>query len=147
MIIRDGQYEDLDHVVRLAHEVHDFFPPHLRDLPLNEAQIQRVYVTTMFSEDGFVKLVEEDDGSISGGMVAGISLNGWGLRVASDIFMLAHGGTKKLLTEYKAWAKERGADVIYVTDLCDRPGYREVIKAAGFRSAGELFFGVDSWHK
>lgn len=142
MIIRDATWEDWPQVLPLAYKVHEFFPAHLRDHPLNDAQIQRTYVVSMGAPNGFVS-VAEDDGNIVGCLVAGISENGWGLQVASDIFMFSQGGTKKLLQAYKAWAQEKGADVINVTDLCDQPGYHEVIEAAGFKRAGTLFFGAD----
>lgn len=142
LIIRNATFEDFPQVLELAYKVHDFFPPHLRDHPLNDAQIQRTYVVSMFAPNGFV-MVAEDDGNIVGCMVAGITENGWGLQVASDIFMFSQGGTKKLLVAYKAWAKDQGAHVINITDLCDQPGYQQVIESAGFKRAGTLFFGVD----
>jgi len=142
MIIRDATWDDWPQVLPLAYEVHDFFPSHLRDHPLNDAQIQRTYVVSLNNPISFAR-VAEDDGKIVGCLVAGIALNGWGLQVASDIFMFSKGGTKKLLVAYREWAKEKGADIVHVTDLCDRPGYHEVIEAAGFKRAGTLFFGVD----
>lgn len=142
MIIRDAVFEDFDQVLQLAYEVHDFFPPHLRDHPLNDAQIQRVYVMSIYAPNAFVMVVEEED-KIVGCMVAAIALNGWGLQVASDVFMFSKGGTKKLLIAYREWAKANGADIIHVTDLCDRPGYHKVIESAGFKRAGTLFFGVE----
>lgn len=142
VIIRDGTWEDWPQVLPLAYEVHDFFPAHLRDLPLNDAQIQRTYVVSMAAPVGFVK-VAEDEGKIVGCLVAAISENGWGLKVASDIFMFSKGGSKKLLVAYREWAKEQGADLIQITDLCGRSGYHEVIEAAGFKQAGTLFFGVE----
>lgn len=141
MIIRDATLDDFPRCLALAYQVHDFFPAHLRDLPLNDAQIKRTFVVSMHNPIGFVKVAEKD-GEVVGCMVAGISVNGWGLRVASDIFMFAQGGTKKLLEAYKEWAIDHAADEVTITDLCGRPGYHEVIEAAGFRRSGTLFSGV-----
>lgn len=143
MIIRDATFDDWPQVLPLAYKVHDnIFPSHLRDLPLNDAQIQRTYVTTIYAPNGFVK-VAENEGKIVGCLVAGIALNGWGLQVASDIFMFSEGGTKKLLIAYREWAKEKGADIVHITDLCGIPEYHKVIESAGFKLAGTLFFGVE----
>jgi len=142
VILRNATWDDWPQILPLAYEVHDFFPPHLRDLPLNDAQIQRTYAVSIMAPVAFAQ-VAEDENKIVGCLIAGISLNGWGLQVASDIFMFSKGGTKKLLQAYKAWAKENGADVITITDLCGRPGYHKVIEAAGFRHGGTLFVGVD----
>ena len=138
IIIRDGKFEDFEILLPLAHEVHRFSP--FADLPINEAQIQRVYVMSLFSDDGFVK-VAEDDGKIVGCMVGAVAVNQWGLRVAQDMFMMSRGGTGALIKIFKKWAKERDADMTLITDLCSSKGYREIIESQGFTATGTILVG------
>lgn len=140
MIIRDGTFQDFGQVLDLAHEVYGNFPESLRHKPLNEAQIQRIYVLMSHSDNGFVKVVEKD-GKVEGCMVGAITENHWGLQAAQDLFVMAHGGTRKLLQEFKAWAESKDADLIHVTDLCGQPGYQQVIESAGFKPLGTVLAG------
>lgn len=141
--LRDGTFDDFEKLLPLAYEVHSFTPPPVCDLPLNDAQIQRVYVVTLVSEDGFVKIAERDNGEIAGCMVGVIQENQWGLRVAQDLFNLSKGGTRMLLEAFRDWAAEKGADMTHITDLCERPGYGEMIKDVGFKANGKIYTRVD----
>jgi hypothetical protein len=137
MIIRDGTWEDWPEVLELVHEVHGIFPEPIRSMPLNDAQCQRVYVVNMSNPNGFVKVAEED-GKVTGCMVGLIIENHWGLQTAQDLFVLAHGATRRLLEAFRDWAEEKGADLTLITDLCGRPGYEDLIKSVGFKPTGTV---------
>lgn len=141
MIIRDAKWEDWPTVLELAHEVHRFFPEPINQMPLNDAQIQRVYVVNMQNPNGFVKVAEKD-GNVVGCMVGVIVENHWGLNCAQDLFVMSHGGTKRLLEAFREWADDKGADLTLITDLCSQPGYRNIIESVGLKSTGAVYMGA-----
>jgi len=137
--VRDGVFEDFEKVLPLAHEVHRFSPSPFSDYPINDAAIQRTYVVQMFNPQGFVKVAETDDGEIVGVMVGMVYENQWGLKMAQDLFMMAHGGTRMLLEAFRDWSHERGVAITQITDICNQPGYGEMIKSVGFKSGATTY--------
>lgn len=124
----------------LAREVHAFSPKPFCDMPVNEAEVQRSFVVSMYSPDGFVKVVEKD-GEVVGCMVAMAFTNHWGIKVAQDLFLMSHGGSRMLIQSYKQWAREKEA-VPMITDLCEKTGYRDLIKTCGFEAVGTNLIGA-----
>jgi len=139
MIIRDAVFEDLEQLMPIAHDIHkgSIFAAY----PMDEAQIQRVFVTTMAFEDGFIKVVERK-GKIVGCMAGVVSENHFGIRCAQDLFTFSVGGTEKLLKEFKAWAKQHGAQFVQISDFCGRERYHRLITEMGFMPTGINFIGV-----
>ena len=141
MEIRDARFEDLESLLELAHLVHRFLPEPLRSKPMDDVQMQRILVVTLYSDNGFAKVVEKD-GKVIGCLIGVISVNQWGLKVAQDVFTLSRAKTRDLLEAFKAWAHEKDADVTHVTDLCGKPAYRKMIESVGFKNTGTVLTGV-----
>ncbi len=139
MIIRDAKFEDLEPLMRIAHDVHQ--SSIFAAFPMNEASIQRTFAVTMQFGKGFVRVVEHK-GKVVGCMAATITENHFGIRVAKDLFTYSEGGTDKLLKEFKAWAKENDAQVIQISDFCGRRRYHDLITDLGFMPVGINFVGV-----
>lgn len=136
MIIRDATFEDLEQLMPIAHDIHkgSIFAA----FPMNEAQIQRVFVTTMAFDDGFMKVVERND-KIVGCMAALVIENHFGIRCAQDLFTYSVGGTEKLIKEFKVWAQDRGAQFIQISDFCGKERYHKLITEMGFMPTGMNF--------
>lgn len=141
MIIRDAKYDDFEKVMPLAHIIHANSPPPFSDRPINEATIQRIFVVSIAFEDGFAKVVEHD-GEIVGVMVGVVAENHWGLRAAMDYFTFSQGGTRKLIQEFKAFARSRNADFTQITDLCGEPKYHQMLESEGLKPIGINFIGA-----
>lgn len=139
MIIRDAVFEDLEHLMPIAHDVHK--ASIFAAFPMNEAYIQRTFVVTMKFDMGFVKVVEHNS-KIIGFMAAIITENHFGVRIAKDIFTYSEGGTDKLLKEFKAWARENDAQITQISDFCGRERYHNLITDMGFMPVGINFVGV-----
>ncbi len=139
MIIRDAVFEDLEQLMPIAHEVHagSVFAP----FAMNDAQIQRVFVTMMAFDDGFVKVVERND-KIVGCLAGAVAENHFGIRCAQDFFNYSMGGTHRLLREFKSWAKEHGAQFIQISDFGGKKRYHKLIIGEGFKPEGINFIGV-----
>ena len=139
MIVRDAVFEDFQRLLPLAHDAHQ--SSIFAAFPMNEAVMQRNFVTAMAFEDGFVKVVEHK-GKLIGGMVGIISENHFGVRCAQDLFMFSQGGSHKLIREFRSWAKTRGAQFVHITDLCGRDRYHKLVSSLGFQPSGLNFVGV-----
>lgn len=139
MIIRDAKFEDLEQLMPIAHEVHG--QSVFAAIPMNEAHIQRVFVTSMAFEDGFVKVVEHK-GRVRGCLAGVVTENHFGIRCAQDLFTFSRGGTDKLLKEFKTWALARGAKFVCIIDLFGNKRYQKLIIEAGFHPVGINFIGA-----
>ncbi len=141
MIVRDAIFEDLEQLMPIAHEVHK--QSIFADTPMNEAQIQRVFVLSMNFHDGFAKVVEHK-GKVVGCMFGVVVDNHFGIRCAQDLFTYSRGGTNTLIKEFKAWAKERGAQFVQISDLSGRDRYHRLIKEMGFMPQGANFIYMEA---
>ncbi len=108
---------------------------------MNQAAVQRVFVTSIQFPDGFARVVEKD-GVVVGGMGGIISESHLGVKCAVDLFTFSHGGTDKLIREFREWARERGARFIQITDNSGRNRYQNLIAGMGFQPSGMNFIGV-----
>lgn len=139
MIIRDATFTDLEHLLPLFHEAHKC--SRFRNMEMNDAVMQRNFVTAVQFDDGFAKIVTRD-GRLMGGMVALIGDNHYGIRCAQDLFCYSQGGTAKLIKAYKIWARDRGALFAQMTDLSGNSRYHKLITGLGFEPAGTNFVEV-----
>lgn len=139
MIIRDATFEDAEALLPLAKEAHA--ASFMAAWPMNEAELQRLFVVSMAFDDGFAKVVE-NDGKVVGGMIGAVSNNAFGIRCGADYFTFSCGGTTELIKEFKTWALSRGAKFVHLTDLSGRPRYHQLITGLGFEPCGFNFVGV-----
>jgi hypothetical protein len=139
MIVRDATFTDLEHLRPLFREAHRC--SRFRDMEMNEAAMQRNFVTAVQFDDGFAK-VATNVGAVVGGMFAIIGDNHYGIRCAQDLFCYSRGGTDKLIRAYKAWARDRGALFAQITDLSGNSEYHKLITGLGFKPAGTNFVKV-----
>lgn len=139
MIIRDATFEDCAQLLPIGREVHARTA--FAAFPMNEAALQRLVVTMITFPNGFAKVAERN-GKVVGALIGGVSDNQWGVRCASDLFLYSKGGTDKLIKEFRAWAGERGAKFIHITDLSGRKRYHQMMRKIGFHPCGLNFVGV-----
>lgn len=136
--MRDAKFQDLEVLLPLAHEAHA--NSRFSDLEINDAVIQRNFVVAIrFGQ--FAKVIEVD-GRVVGGMVGCMGENNMGIRCARDFFCFSRGGTHILISAYKAWAKERGAQIIQISDQSGNSRFQKLITGLGFESAGTNFVEV-----
>lgn len=139
MEIRDGTFEDFALLLPIMHEAHQ--GSMLRDIPMNEATMQRNYVTAMAFDKGFVKVVEKD-GKVIGGIVGIIAENHYGILCAQDIFLYSRGGTNQLIKAFCQWAREQGAMFTQITDQSSGGRYQKLITNLGLVQGGINFVEV-----
>lgn len=129
-------FSDLHKLLPLMHKAHQ--QSVLRDYPLNEAIVQRNFVTALEFDSGYVKVVEKD-GEVVGGLVGIISDNAMGIKCAQDMFCYSAGMTAQLIEDFCLWAKVRGAQFVHVTDLSANHRYHKLCRKLGFELGGFNF--------
>ena len=139
MVIRDAVFEDFELLLPLAREAH--MQSIFAGFEMNEAIVQRNFVTTMAFDDGFAKVAVRN-GVVVGGLLGAISENQFGVRCASDLFNYSLGGTDRLVKEFKAWAKSRDAKFMHLTDMSGNPRFQRLICNLGFQPSGLNFVEV-----
>ena len=139
MIIRDGTFDDFILLLPIMHEAHQ--GSMFKDIPMNEATLQRNYVTAMMFKKGFVKVIEKD-GEVLGGMVGVIAENHYGIICAQDLFTYSRGGTDMLITAFRRWARNNGALFTQITDQSEGNRYQKLITNLGLVQGGINFVEV-----
>ena len=139
MEIRDAIFNDLESLLPLAHEAHQ--NSIFAGMEMNDAILQRNFVTAIQFDDGFAKVIVKDN-KVIGGMVGMIIENHFGIRCAVDLFTYAHVGTDRLIRAFKRWAMVRAAMFVQITDLSGNPKYHKLIAGLGFEQGGVNFIGV-----
>lgn len=110
----------------------------LSHIEMDAVEIQRHFVVLRYADDGYTRVLEED-GKIVGCMVGQVGKNYWGVMAANDIVTYAEKGTHLLLKDFKRWAKEKGAQITYITDMSGDPRYRRLIELIGFQPVSQTF--------
>ena len=139
MIIRDATFDDLGELMTIAMVAHQ--SSMFAAFDFNKAEAQRSFVVLMNSEDGYTKVIADDD-RIYGALVGAVSSNHFGVRCAQDLFTYSSRGTDMLLRDFKQWALSRGAKFVQITDICGRDRYHKLISSLGFQPSGLNFVGV-----
>lgn len=139
MIIRYAYFADLQYLMPLAHEAHG--KSVYADIEMNEAIVQRNFVTAMEFDDGYAKVVVKD-GDVVGGLVGLVIENHFGIRCSTDLFCYSRAGTGKLIDDFAQWSFVRGARFVQVTDLTGNKRYQNVIRDVGFSPSGQNFTKV-----
>lgn len=132
-------FVDLADLIPLAKEAHSRSV--FRDTPMNEAFMQRNFVTAVEFDRGYAKVVE-DKGNIVGGLVGIISDNHYGIKIAQDLFCYSKGMTDRLIKDFALWAQVRGAEYVHITDLTGNEKYQDLLRELGFVSGGNNFVKV-----
>ena len=133
MNLRDATFDDMEALMPLAREAH--LKSWMRDMPMNEAIVQRNFVVAMQFDDGYAKVVMKD-GEVVGGLVGLIADNHFGIRHAQDLFCFSRGGTEMLIGNFLGWAKERGAEFVHMTDISMNLRYQKLCQTLGLERAG-----------
>jgi hypothetical protein len=139
MIIRDATFADMAQLMPLAREAH--LRSVFADIKMNEAALQRSFVTAIQFDGGFAKVIE-NKGRVTGGMVGVLMVNHMGIKCAVDLFTYAKGGTDMLIRSFRAWAKAGDAKFVQLTDLSDNRQYQTLLTGLGLQSGGTNFIGV-----
>lgn len=139
MILRDATFQDLDALMPLAREGHK--QSIFAGFAMNEAIMQRNFVTAIQFEEGFAKVIEKK-GKVLGGMVGLISDNHYGIRCCQDLFTYSRGGTDMLIRAFVQWSKVRSVQFVQITDLSGNKRYHNLLIELGLQPSGINFVGV-----
>ena len=133
MKLREATFADMEALMPLAREAH--LKSWMRDMPMNEAIVQRSLVTAMQFDGGFAKVITKD-GNVVGGLVGVMVDNHAGIPCAQDLFCFSRGGTEMLLADFLQWAKDRGAAFVQITDLSMNLRYQKLCQTLGLERGG-----------
>ena len=128
-MIKEARETDLDHIVLMARELHDFSE---QMAPLDPEHFKRFCQGLI--ENMNACLFVSENGMIGGTIIPAYTTANW--RIAVEVFWWAEDGQGLfLLREFERWAKRRGADEIRMTTQAgkdtrakkalDRMGYKE----------------------
>jgi hypothetical protein len=139
MLLRDATFEDLEALMPLAREAH--LQSIFAGMEMNEAAVQRSFVTSIQFDVCFAKVIEKD-GAVLGGLVGLVTENHFGIRCAVDLFNYSKGGTDLLIKSFMGWSEARGARFVRITDLSGNPRYQTLLTELGLIPSGINFVGV-----
>ena len=122
--------------LRKAHERSIF-----KDMAINAANVQRIFVTMLAFDKGYAKVIEKD-GQVVGGLVGVISDNQLGISCSQDLFFFSTGGSDLLIKDFLGWSKGSGAKFVQISDFSNAKRYHKLLKTVGLSPAGTNFIGV-----
>jgi len=132
--IREAKYKDFPQLLNLFKALREKSP--FKNKTFNEAAVQRSFVVAIHY--GFSKVVEQD-GEIVGSMFGTIGMNQWGMTCAYDQFTFTPIKTPQLLKLFKFWAKENGAEEVFITNIIGSERYNQLIQRLGFTTQSHTF--------
>ena len=134
--IRQATFEDCDQVLPLAQAAHR--ESMMAEFPMNEATMQRTFVTCCELPKGFAMVAEKDE-EVVGCLVGVVAENYCGILCAQDVLNLSQGGTDLLVRAFVYWAERNDAKFVQITDLGGSMRYHQLLKAVGFHPGGNNF--------
>ena len=137
--IRDATFNDLEAILPIMHAEHE--RTIFRDMPMNDAIIQRNFVTAMAMDNGFAKVIEHK-GKVVGCLVGIIAENHFGLRCAQDLFNGSSRGTDMLVRSFLLWSNARSVQFVQLTEYTGKERYRDLLTGLGLQPCGMNFVGV-----
>lgn len=113
----------------------------MSSIPIDWTQVRRMLAVASYTPAFHIEVVEHE-GKIVGCLAGLITLNVWGVKVATDLFVYSRRETDLLIQRFRDWAKRSGAEVLSLTNISGRERYDRLIERSGLTRVGSTFLEV-----
>ena len=140
VIVRDAKFDDFDELIPMFRSLFsrsDFSKSGQFDL----THARRMFTVATATPNFFCQVVERN-GRIVGCMGGVITDTFWGDSIATDVLMLSEVASDRLIRNFKAWAKRRGAVAVQITNLYGSDRYDKLLNRLGVPSSGQVHLEI-----